>query len=142
MPLLSRDETVKQFSTVRELPQIVAAPELKPNLHLFIYPPLRNKHVSFDFQANNNTDHDDAILAKLNVKVDDWDPAWDYHIIQETSKSWNLAMDKCRSEARDHYIADFADSPMLRSTNALTFGCTALSVQICTIIHDFAQCIQ
>ena len=64
-------------------------------------PALRNKHVSFHFQANNNTD-DDPVPDKLNVKVDDWDPARDYQIIPEASKSWNLAMDEYRSAARDH----------------------------------------
>ena len=50
-------------------------------------------------QTNNITDHDDSVPAKLNVKVDDWDPARDYHIIPEANKSWNLAMDEYRCVA-------------------------------------------
>ena len=66
-----------------------------------INPALRNKHVSFLLQGNN-TDKDDTVPDKLNVKIDHWDPARDYHVIPEASKSWNLAMEEYRSAARDH----------------------------------------
>ena len=61
---------------------------------------IRSKHVSFHLQANNNTD-DDPVPERLNIRVDDWDPARDYHVIPEATKSWNLAMEEYRSAARD-----------------------------------------
>ena len=49
-------------------------------------PAIHKKHVFFHLQVNNNTD-EDPVPERLNVKVDNWDPARDYHVIPEATKS-------------------------------------------------------
>ena len=66
-------------------------------------PATRLKHVSFQFQANNNgPENDDDVPDQLKVVVGQDDPARTYEVITEASKTWKLAMEELRHTARQH----------------------------------------